>query len=210
MGFKEIEKIKEQGIISDDAEIAKLEKELCYLSDRLDKGRNDDSRRAEVRDGLIKVLRRIDRYFRDVKYIEGSLRRSFNRLEAANKEFGDDLSTDKVNKLRIAMDEAIRKQDKKIINDIKEDVDKVYWQLTLLYHLMDYIQYYDYHFDKIEWRDKIKARQLVNEGLAIISEKPSSEKLHPIFWDLYELIIKREDDDIFASSKEIRKLLKKR
>jgi len=43
-------------------------------------------------------------------------------------------------------------------------------------------------FDEINWKDKTRARQLVNQGMAKIISSPSADALQPIVSELINLL----------------------
>jgi molecular chaperone DnaK len=56
------------------------------------------------------------------------------------------------------------------------------------------LEYHDTEFDNINWKDKNKARQLVNQGMKLISEGKTSQ-LRPILHQIWDLRIDPSGDD---------------
>jgi molecular chaperone DnaK len=55
------------------------------------------------------------------------------------------------------------------------------------------LEYHDREFNNLQWKDKNKARQLVNQGLKLIQEGKTSQ-LRPLLHQIWELRIDADDD----------------
>ena len=51
-----------------------------------------------------------------------------------------------------------------------------------------FIRHHNQSFDLYRWRDRSKARTLLNQGLQKIGERPDAEELHPIVIALIETV----------------------
>ena len=112
--------------------------------------------------------------------LEESLKEEFYRLEKANSDLGNDKTTQVVNQFRSQLDEIIRAKDVKLGNVLLEEISGFYVQLTLIYQLVGFIRQYNDNFKAYNWKDSSKARTLLNKGIQIISENPTTEELRPI------------------------------
>jgi molecular chaperone DnaK len=56
------------------------------------------------------------------------------------------------------------------------------------------IEYHDREFNNLEWKDKNKARLLVNQGLALIAEGKTNQ-LNPLVYQIWNLRIDKSDED---------------
>jgi len=43
-------------------------------------------------------------------------------------------------------------------------------------------------FDTLDWKDKNKAREVLNQGIQMAAKNPTKEKLRPIVIELYKLL----------------------
>ena len=58
----------------------------------------------------------------------------------------------------------------------------------MVYQCMGVIQGMNRDFDTIRWKDRTRARQLLNQGIAEINNQPTRDKLQPIAAALIELL----------------------
>jgi molecular chaperone DnaK len=120
--------------------------------------------------------------------LEEELKEEFYRLEKANKDLGNDKTTQIVNHLRNQLEEVIKSQDIKIGKALAEEIHSVFFQLTLVYQLINFIRNHNQNFSSYHWKDSHRARQLLNDGLQQIGENPTAEDLHPIVIELINLL----------------------
>jgi len=112
--------------------------------------------------------------------LEETLKEEFYRLEKANNDLGNEKTTQIVNQFRTQLDEVIRAKDVKLGNVLLEEISGFFVQLTLIYQLVGFIRQHNDNFNSYNWKDSGRARTLLNKGLQVISEKPTTEELHPI------------------------------
>lgn len=149
-----------------------------------------ESGRLEARSELQKVAKTIDKLEGDAEWpkLEEELKEEFYRLEKANKDFGNDKTTQIVSQLRNQLEDVIRNQDIKIGKALAEEIHSVFFQMTLVYQLINFIRQHNQYFGSYHWKDNHRARQLLNEGLQQIGENPTKEGLHPIVIELINLL----------------------
>lgn len=176
------------------SEVEQLDNEVREIERRFEGNLNDIDTKMEVLTNLRKTLKKVDELSSAGEWpkIERELKKAFYDLEKANSELGNDQSTNHVNQLRTQVDEVVRKQDSKLASKLLEDIESLFFELTMIYQLINYIRYVDEEFSSISWKDKQKARQLVNEGLQIINSDPSVTSLRPIIGELANLMPRDE------------------
>ncbi|WP_439882189.1 Hsp70 family protein [Pontibacter sp. MBLB2868] len=185
-------------------ELTKLEEELSYLTTRFEQGRGDADRKKEVLEGLRKSLKKIDELNDATEWpkLDAELKDEFERLEKANKELGNEKTSLLVNQLRQQVDQVIRDKNVKNGQAVLEEVSGLFFNLTLIYQMMGMIRSFNRDFETLHWKDRSRARQLINQGLQIIGDQPSEEALRPIILDLYDLLPISEkpsgDDDVLT------------
>jgi len=191
-----VEDLNENGH-SDDSEVAKLEEEITYLAKRFEQGKGDADRKKEVLDNLRKSLKKIDEINDSVEWpqLEEELKDEFYRLEKANSELGNERTTAMVNQLRSQVDQCIRDKNIKVGKAVLEEVHSMFFGITMIYQLIGRIRHFNDDFDSLHWRDRSRARQLVNQGLQIIGGHPTVDELRPIVIALYDLLPENEQDD---------------
>lgn len=167
--------------------------DVSDLERQLDSVENEHSNSTEskmVMQHLKEVLRKIEDFEDNTEWgrVEAELRDVFDRLEKANADLGNNKTNQAVNALRTQIDEVIRKQDIKMARELKEIVNHLFFQLTMVYQCRYLIEDMNRDFDVIRWKDRNRARTLINQGMAEINNQPTREKLQPIAVALLELL----------------------
>ena len=62
------------------------------------------------------------------------------------------------------------------------------YKLALIEYLAVWIINWNRDFDSQNWKDRSRARQLVNQGMSIINNSPTTEKLLPIVQQIINLL----------------------
>jgi len=183
-----IEELKDEGTHGD--KVQKIENDLTELERKFDNSKNDVDGKQEVLTNLRKTLKTIDELNETTEWpkLEEELKEEFYRLEKANKDLGNDRSTQIVNLLQNQLEEVLKTQDIKLGKALAEEIHSVFFQLTLVYQLINFIRQHNQNFGSYHWKDSNRARQLLNEGLQQIGENPTTEDLHPIVIDLINLL----------------------
>jgi molecular chaperone DnaK len=197
-----IEELKDEGTHGD--KVQKIENDLTELEKKFDNSKNDVDGKQEVLTNLRKTLKTIDELNKTTKWpkLEEELKEEFYRLEKANKDLGNDHSKQVVNQLRNHLEEVLKTQDIKLGKALAEEIHTVFFQLTLVYQLINFIRQHNQNFGSYHWQDSNRARHLLNEGLQQIGENPTTEDLHPIVIDLINLLPNEEkpsgDDSVLV------------
>lgn len=197
-----IEELKDEGVNND--KVQKIENDIAELERKFENNKNDVDGKQEVLTNLRKTLKTIDELNETTEWpkLEEELKEEFYRLEKANKDLGNDRSTQVVNQLRNQLEEVLKTQDIKLGNALAEEIHSVFFQLTLVYQLINFIRQHNQNFGSYHWLDTNRARQLLNEGLKQIGENPTTEDLHPIVIDLINLLPNEEkpsgDDSVLV------------
>lgn len=183
-----IEELQDGG--NNSPKLQKAETEIEELEKKFENNRNDVDGKQEVLTNLRKTLKTIDELNETTEWpkLEEELKEEFYRLEKANKDLGNDKTTQIVNQLRQQLEEVIKTQDIKVGNALLEEITSVFVQLTLVYQLIGFIRQHNQHFGSYNWKDDHRARQLLNDGLQQIGENPTVDDLHPIVIALINLL----------------------
>lgn len=181
-GYKIIREIKQSNVLQDDIRINDLESELNELRDYFEKGKGDEDRRKETFDKMREILIKVDDVSQGTEWdrMEKEIRMEFERLEKANNDLGNENTNESVNKLRKRTDEIIKLRDSSLGKDVLKEIETLFMMITLIYQLINSIRRWNEHFDMINWKNKDRVRQLVNQGLSIIASNPTEESLLPI------------------------------
>lgn len=150
----------------------------------------NSSEKKAVLQHLKEVLRKIEDKDDETEWdrVEAELREMFERLEKAQNDLGNEKTLQIVEQLRNQTDQAIRSKDVKIGRNTLEQVNSLFFHLTLLYQCMGFIEHYNRCFSSVKWSDVSRVRQLLNKGLDAINNNPSVDTLHPIVCAIIDLM----------------------
>lgn len=186
------------------SEIQSLVFELNEIQNSFENNKNDVDGKQEVLSKLRNSLKSIDKLSDQTEWpkLEESLKDQFYRLEKANKELGNEDTTQVVKQFRLQVDEVVGKKDIKLGNALLDEIMSYFVKLTFIYQLIIFVRSHDENFGSYNWYDSGKARSLLNKGLQMISENPTVDDLHPIVLSLIELLPKEErpsgDDSVLV------------
>lgn len=182
---RDLLRLSSAGIIVDDLE--------ADLSNVEIENQNSQEKKA-VLQHLKEVLRKIEDKDTGTEWqrLENELREEFERLEMANDDFGNEKSSQEVNKLRTQTEQVIRTKNVQLAQEVLDQIHHLFFSLTMPLQLKFIIQDMDTNFNSKQWKDSIRARQLLNKGLSILQNNPSAENLHPIVVELIELLPDKE------------------
>lgn len=163
-----------------------LQNELNTVADE---NKNSQEKKA-VLQHLKEVLRKIEDEDAGTEWerLEQEIREEFERLEKADRELGNDKSHQLTNNLRSQTDQVIRSKNVLMGKDLLDQIRTVFFQLTMIYQCMGLIRGCSNNFGRFRWKDSSRARQLVNQGMAIIGSNPTVEQLQPIAAQLVNLM----------------------
>ncbi|MGY0393301.1 Hsp70 family protein [Bizionia sp. KMM 8389] len=165
--------------------------------------KDTEAGRLETRSELQKLAREIEKLekLNEWPNLEETLKEEFYRLEKANNELGNDKTTQVVNQFRSQLDEVIRAKDVKLGNTLLEEISGFFVHLTLIYQLVGFIRQHNNNFNSYNWKDAARAKTLLNKGLQIISENPTTDELHPIVIAIIDCMVddgNKPSEDVFG------------
>lgn len=196
-----IEELKDEGTHGD--KVQKIENDIAELERKFDNSKNDVDGKQEVLTNLRKTLKTIDELNETTEWpkLEEELKEEFYRLEKANKELGNDRSTQVVNQLQKQLEEVLKNPNEtekiKLGKHLLDEINSVFVQLTLIYQLIGMVRNYNSNFGNYNWINPQRARSVINEGLQIIGDQPTVEDLQPIVRQIFDLLeeVDRPSDD---------------
>lgn len=152
-------------------ETAEAEKILADLDARREaEGTKDDDRQhllADLRKAFLS-LEAIEKKH-GIETAKDELRDLYDRLEKANNDFGNQYD-DEVHAMRGVVEQALRSNDERMVREVTEEVRALlFGRVAINAVLVGFIQHYDSQFGRIAWRDRNRARQLLNQGAAILN-----------------------------------------
>lgn len=153
------------------SETAEAEKILADLDARREaEGAKDDDRQhllADLRKAFLS-LEAIEKKH-GIETAKDELRDLYDRLEKANNDFGNQYDAE-VHAMRGEVEQALRSNDERMVREVTEDVrGLLFGRVAINAVLVGFIQHYDSQFGRIAWRDRNRARQLLNQGAAMLN-----------------------------------------
>ncbi|MBQ3657848.1 MAG: Hsp70 family protein [Bacteroidales bacterium] len=163
---------------------SKLQREL----DAVKEDHKNSQEKKAVLQHLKEVLRKIEDEDAGTEWerLENEIREEFERLEKADSDLGDDKTHQAVNALRTQTDKIIRSKDIELGRELLKKIKGLFFHLTEIHHLMAFTEHFYNNFDSIDWKNRTRARQLVNQAAEIAETNPSVEKLKPIMRQIIE------------------------
>jgi molecular chaperone DnaK len=202
--YVEIEKAKYTALKINADEISE---ELDSLRDNLDNQKGSADGKMKILDGLRKELLKLDVLNKSAEWpeVEKELKDAyfdFEDLMGKIKSNGDEtkISFEKMDthlkEYKKQVDHIILEKDirqaKELIEEINMFDREIRNALTQGSYDVRRIEYHDEAFEEIRWKDKNKARQLVNHGLQLISEGKTNQ-LRPVLVKIWELRIDEDE-----------------
>lgn len=181
--------LKEDGSTNDDI-LRKIDSELEQLDQTFKNNKNDVDSKQAVLTNLRKSLKQIDELFGTTEWpkLEEKLKEEFYDLEKANKELGNENTTQRVNQLRSQLEEVIKTKDVKFGNVLLDELNTFYIHLTFIYQLIGFVRHHNTNFNLYKWHDSNKARLLLNKALQMIGDNPDADELHPVVISIIDLL----------------------
>lgn len=178
---RDINRLAESGINTE-----ALQSELNTV---IEEDKNSQEKKA-VLQHLKEILRKIEDEDAGTEWerLEKEIREEFERLEKADRELGNDKSHQLVSQLRNQTDQVIRSKNVIMGRELLDQISHVFFQLTMIYQCMGLIRDCNNNFGRFRWKDASRARQLVNQGMAIMANQPTVEQLQPIAAQLVGLM----------------------
>ncbi len=174
-----------------DIDIKEAERELTAVEE--DAETNNEAK--AVLEHLKAALRKIESLEESSQWqrCEKELRETFERLESAQEELGSEESKERLRQLRLLADRAIESRDCTAAENVTQQADNLYFQLTMVYQCIGCIKDFDKRFGSLQWKDSSRARQLINKGKDICNDyQPTTKQLLPIVQELFALLPERE------------------
>ena len=114
-------------------------------------------------------------------------------MEKANNDLGNKYNS-QVEGLRNQTDQVIRKKDIQMGRQLLSDIDSLFIGVTLIYQLIGFVQHHSRNFGQYSWKDANRARQLLNQGMEMVSNNSEVDSLHPLVCAVIELMDMPENE----------------
>ncbi len=169
------------------------------LQQQLEGVKKEDSESSEKKMVLQhqkEVLREIAKRKAESEFgkTEENLKRMFNMTEEDNQKYGTPDTTQRLEELRPRVDAAIVKLQQKATDSVKQakelisEIRDLDYDLALVDYFKAWVFGWNRDFEAIAWKNKNRARQLVNQAVGIINGTPTKDALFPIVKQLISLL----------------------
>lgn len=151
----------------------------------------NSSEKQSVLTHLREILREIEKKEDATEWerLEKALKKEFAKLEKAQAELGNAETSDMVADLRRQADNVMQNKNVEVGREVLDNIERLYFQLTMLYQCIGIIHHYHDTFSSQQWSNRARAQQLINNGLeAINAGNPTVETLLPIVQAILQLL----------------------
>lgn len=165
-----------------ESELAEADRILTDLDQRRQTEGDKDDDRQHLLDDLRRAFRKLEEVDKShgLETAEAELRDLYNRLEKANNEFGNQYD-DEVQAMRGEVETAIRSRNERQVREVTEDVRALlFGRVAINAVLVGFIDHYNTQFGRIAWKDHNQARQLLNQGMAMVGDDTDWEALRQV------------------------------
>jgi len=185
-----------------------VSEKLEALEEQLENEKGSEDGKMKILDGLRKELLKLDSAEKTAEWpkVEQELKDAFYELEdliekIKTNSHDEDLNIDKIEahiqEYKKAIEHIIQHKDTKAAKELTEEMEGLDRELrnTVTGGAIDKqrLEYHDREFNNLQWKDKNKARQLVNQGLKLITEGKTSQ-LKPLLHQIWDLRIDPDGD----------------
>ncbi|MFT5251134.1 MAG: molecular chaperone DnaK [Flavobacteriales bacterium] len=184
-----------------------IEDKLESLKEQLEREGGSADGRMNIQNDLRKELLKLDRAEKDNEWpnVEQELKDTFYEFEKLIKKIKDNNDGDDVNlnqlenhieEYKSTIEQVIKDKNIKAAKEIIEEIGSLDTEIRneVSGGAMDVnkINYHDREFNTLSWKDKTKARQLINQGLQLIADG-RTKALRPILHQIWDLRIDAEE-----------------
>ena len=170
----------------DGGDVSDAEESLDSVKRELDNG----SEKHQVLTHLREALRKVDQCAAEAEWptTEKKLRAAMKMLEDDNAKYGNPQTTKQVEEIRKQVNAVLLSKNIPLANDLLDAMHNLNFQIARVEYYVAWIADWSNRFDEINWKDKTRARQLVNQGMAKIMASPSADVLQPLVSELINLL----------------------
>src|SRR6218665_165977 len=187
-----------------------VSEKLEALEEQLENQKGSADGKMKILVGLRKELLKLDNAEKEAEQpkVEKELKDAFYQLEDLIKKIethgGDagDLDMDKIKahceEYRATIEQIIKGEDIRAAKELTDEIEGMSIELRNMATGGDIdrrrLLYHDQDFNNLQWKDKNKARQLVNQGLQLIADGKINQ-LRPLLRQIWDLRIDPSNDD---------------
>lgn len=202
-----IQEISNAKRIAQKVNAADVSENLEALEEQLENEKGSADGKMKILDSLRKELLKLDSAEKLAEWpkVEKELKDAFYDLEDLIKKIkanDDKLDVEKseqyIKEFKKTIEQIILVKDMKAAKELTEEIEALDREIrnTVTGGEIDRrrLEFHDREFEKLQWKDKNKARQLVNQGLRLITEGQLTQ-LRPVLYQIWDLRIDPSNDD---------------
>lgn len=176
----------------------KLHTRLSILRQRLASARDDRDTIDSTFSDLQNLCRDIDREVAkgDWSREEQRLRDTFLELSTDNNKYGNDETRDIINSLKDEMERVVKTHDTKLARNLTRQMRHLDYNIAEIEYHTAWIINWNRNFGQYLWRNPGRARDLLNQGMNLLSGTPSTIQLAAITNELSRLLPENEQPDV--------------
>lgn len=183
----------EQGIArleSDGVDVSNLRNGLEAVL----KEQRESHEKKAVLEHVKELLRRIEAQDSTHEWtrLAASIQKELERLRCAQQELGDSSTSAILRRVEEEAESAILSRQIPLAAKVLKSIKSLYFHITRLYQAMGMIRYCDKRYDSIQWKDTLRARHLIDQGLLLMTQEPPKEILAELARELVELMPESE------------------
>lgn len=170
-------------------DISSIQAQLDLVKD--EKQSSNDPKR--IMQHLKEVLRQINDFDEQAEWprIEKELRGILAETEKDQDKYGTAETANMLRQLKTNANQVITTKDEPSAKAVIKQLRSLDYKLALIEYYVAWLFNWEKNFHSIAWRNPIRARQLVNSGVALISNSASAAQLQPIIRELITLMPER-------------------
>lgn len=180
--------------------IKRLEKEGVRTNDlkqaleRVKKEHRDSTEKKAVLEHVKEVMRNVEARDTETEWdrLVGGINKKLEELHKTQALVGDEESAASLANREREAKAAIASKQVDLAAKSLEDLEELLFHMNFVAIAMGFILRYNERFGKVAWKDAIRARQLLDQGLALIGGRPSREEISPIVHGLCDLLPEAE------------------
>lgn len=174
-------------------DLEKQEIEISDLQEKLEKVKLEGENNTETKMILQhqkEIMREIEkRYFgSEFEIVAKELKRVFDMTEEDQKKYGNYQTGLSLEQLRANVDDVLVRKEVKMAKEVLKQVRSLDYKLALVEYYVVWIHGWNKNFDTLAWKDKTRARHLINQSILIINDSPTADKLEPFVNQLVDLL----------------------
>lgn len=180
-GESSLAKISKDGIDTSDPQSA-----LDSVRRELENG----SEKHQVLTHLREALRKVDQCAAAAEWpsTEKKLRKALQMLEEDNAQYGNQQTTMQVEEIKRQVNQVMVTKDIALAKDLLDVMHSLNFQIARVDYYTAWILNWNDRFNSINWSDKTKARQLVNQAMTRLADSRSADSLQPLVSEIIDLL----------------------